>query len=137
MINKKRSIGKVATSKEILTSLITVSLLLYIERTRILYCGSIPDKTTVTQLQDFIQTLPDEEAEEFARRIEFVRDVQYAEEVVSVNPSRWESVAIFVIATTALFIAARYEEIIIRDAFVNLPNHVSLPSEQDIYAGMT
>jgi hypothetical protein len=132
-LKKNRNAGKKPTNKEILISLIIVSLLLYIERTNIIYCGSVADTTTVTQLQEFIHGLTDEEADEFARRIEFVPhqgwNVPHAEEVVSTNPIRWESVAIFVIATTALFLVARYGEII-RDVLFNLP------SAQDIYTGM-
>lgn len=56
---------------------------------------------------------------------------QHDPEVIRTNPIRWESVAIFVIATTALFIVTRYEEII-RNALFNIP----VPSAQDLFTGM-
>jgi hypothetical protein len=43
-----------ATSKEILASIIIIGTFLYIERNNILYCGSVLNKTLVTQLQEFI-----------------------------------------------------------------------------------
>lgn len=133
--NKNRSTRKVYTSKEIFASVILVGTLLYIERYNILYCGSVPNETTVTQLQEFIHGLTDEEADVFARQIQFIPNQgwipQHDPEVIRTNRIRWESVTIFILATTALFIAARYGQII-REVLFN----ISLPSAQDIYAGM-
>jgi|SRR3978361_36043 len=132
----ERKISNKYTSKEIITPLIVISILLYIEKVNIVYCGTISTETAITQLQEFTRNLTDEEAEVFAREIQFQPDEGWGpqhnvEEIQRNNSIRWESVVIFVVATVVLYVIARHGDVI-RDALFNL----SLPSTQDIYTGM-
>jgi hypothetical protein len=136
MMIEKSKRSNMCTNKEILIFIAVISILLYIEKINIVYCGTTSTETAVTQLQEFTRNLTDEEAEVFAREIQFQPnegwDPQHnVEEIQRNNSIRWESVVIFVVATVVLYVIARHGDVI-RDALFNL----SLLSAQDIYTGM-
>lgn len=136
MMIEKSKRSNMCICKEILIFIGVISILLYIEKVNIVYCGTISTETVITQLQEFTRNLTDEEAEVFAQEIQFQLHEGWGPpynvgEIERDNSIRWESVVIFVVATVVLYVIVRHGDVI-REAFFNIP----VPSAQDIYTGM-